>query len=54
MKFSPPPICARCGKEMDTCLTEAIVAPPAPTMYLTTWSCSCKDKPAIAPAAETT
>lgn len=40
MEFSPPPICPKCKEPMDSCELEAILAPPAPTMYLTKWSCT--------------
>lgn len=42
MEFAPPPECARCRNPMDEVKMEAVFAPPAPTMYLSTWSCSCK------------
>lgn len=37
------PKCPKCNQPCNDVLMEAIVAPPAPTMYLTKYSCTrCK------------
>lgn len=44
-EMKPAPMCPKCKEEMDEAEMEAVIAPPAPTMYLTKWSCSkCKSK----------